>query len=599
MQLDRQRAPGAVRCYRFGELVVDMQQRRLFVGGRERRLSRRAFDLLAVLCRAPRRAIARDELHEALWPGGQVVSDEALTQAVFRLRAVLGPEADRIVTLRGVGIRFDADVDTDFGVGPIEADATPEVPGAAATDTPAGQAATPTRPSVPAARVRGWRVGVLTMAAVIALATFSAFRHYRAEAIVDAGYALLVNDVHAARADTVRLLAEAVRHDNAGDRPRARAVLEALHESDERTPWPALMLGMWAVGQGDPHAAADWLERSRARAAPLRDPYLATMLRYAEAEQAGSPEDIIRHAGAVLDLRPGAWRMRLARAHLLHYQGMREPALAEIARIDVRALGDRKLEAALADRAAYGDVEGAQAALERVPRSTDAAAWHYLAGRLAWTRGDGTAARAEWAQAVEQARRGGRKDIAARARADMGVAAMLAGERTTAISLLEAARVSMDEARWSKDEADVTLVLAQLHALGGDAAKAVAEFRRARDAVRAGAGAAMMATHVSLVGARLFPDALPGFTPPPDPAADALRAARGAWRRGDLDAARAAWQTAVQRGALERTLADETRLLAAELGLPVAPERAFDPPYAPRAGVAARLFLPGASIASD
>lgn len=583
MQVDRVRAAQSVRCYRFGNVTVETQERRLLIDGRERQLTRRAFDLLLILCRSPRRVLPRDELHAALWPGGQVVSDEALTQAVFRVRAVLGAEAERIVTLRGVGIRFDADVSSEPAAdGPSAA--MPALPDAPEPCPPAASDAPPRR--------RGRVVAaVVLVALLLALATLGTRWLARPDAMIDSGYGIAREDVHAAQADTPRLLAEAIRYDNAGDRPRGRALLEALHDSDTRTPWPSLLLGLWAVGAGDPRVAEDWLARARDRVAPLRDVYMNAMLRYSEAEQAGIPEDIIRHAGAVLDLHGDAWRMRLARAHLRNYQGLREAALAEISRINVPALGNRKLESALADRASYGDVAGARAVLQRLPRTTDAAAWDYLAGRIAWSEGNGAEARAAWLRAAAEAKKNGRSDIGTRAEGDAGVAAMLAGDAAAAVAHLEAARIGMAEAGWVKDEVDVTLVIAQLHALAGNAVAARGEFERALAACRRGGGGEMMRTHAALVGARLYPGQDTDLAPAADSAAAALLAARQARNRGDHAAARDVLRAAMQRGALERTLADEARLLAAELNLPVAPERAFDPPYAPRSGIVPRLDL--------
>src|SRR5690606_210961 len=158
---------------------------------------------------------------------------------------------------------------------------------------------------------------------------------------------------------------------------------------------------------------------------------------------------------------------------------LREAALAEIQRIEVHELGDRKLESALADRASYGDVAGARAALEALPRTADAAAWEYLAGRIAWSLGDPAAARAAWERAVVEARRDGRGDLGARAQSDAGLAAMLAGDTDAAIAHFERARVGMAEARWVKDEVDVTLLLAQLRARDGDLDAARREFERA------------------------------------------------------------------------------------------------------------------------
>ncbi|WP_300619193.1 hypothetical protein, partial [Dokdonella sp.] len=268
-------------------------------------------------------------------------------------------------------------------------------------------------------------------------------------------------------------------------------------------------------------------------------------------------------------------------------------ALVEFQPIDVRELGDRTLESALADRASYGDVAGARAALEALPRTADAAAWEYLAGRIAWSLGDAAGARAAWERAVVEAKKNGRSDIGARAQSDAGLATMLAGDTAAAIAHLERARVGMAEARWVKDEVDVTLLLAQLRARDGDMDAARREFERAVAACERDSGGAMMRMHTVLVGARLFPERPTGLRLAPDSAAEALLLARQALARGDPTVAREALTVAEQRGALDRTLADEARLLAAELGLPVAPERPIDPPYAPRSGVFPRLLLPG------
>ena len=46
-------------------------------------------------------------LTQALWPGGQIISDEALTPVIFRARSALGPYVAHLRTVRGVGVRLD------------------------------------------------------------------------------------------------------------------------------------------------------------------------------------------------------------------------------------------------------------------------------------------------------------------------------------------------------------------------------------------------------------------------------------------------------------------------------------------------------------
>lgn len=598
--------------YRFDDVVIEPHGRRVFVGGRERNASLRAFNLLQILCEQPGRVLTRDELSDRLWPGGQIVSDEALTQAIFRARAVLGPQGERIVTVRGMGIRFDAAVEreTDGSAPSVPAPAQAQGPAfadaegipAVAAPVPVSDVASPhpaadrrhANALVAVARFRAPLRIVLVLVPLVLLAWW--FWPQRGPEPIDAGYGITDADVHALHADSARLLGEAIAHDNGGDRARARALLEALDDSDARTPWPALLLGLWAGGgSGDVHTAEGWLARARERAAPLRDRYVSAMLRYVEAENDGTPQDVIRYAGAVLDLRPDAWRMRLARAHLKNFQGMREAALAEIRDIRIDGLGNRKLEMTLADRASLGDVEGAQAVLDGLPRTTDAAAWEYLAGRIAWSRGDAAAARAAWERAAVAAQKNGRYDIGNLAQAYAGFVAMLAGDHASAVAHFERARVGAGETGEFATNVDLSLLLAQMYALDGKAGIARVEFERAA-ALATDSGGELMAMQTALVGARLFPAHELTLVTDRRAAAQALLAARRARAVGDDETARCDLATAQQRGILDLGYADEARLLAAELGMPVAAEKRLDPLHPPLSAVAARLFL--AALAS-
>ncbi len=94
-------------CYRFGQVVVDLERAQVTVGGEEVRCAPLVFRLLAVLCEAKGRVVSRSSLLERLWPDTVVSFDESLKQVVRKLRAVLGPDGDRVVTVRGVGLRLD------------------------------------------------------------------------------------------------------------------------------------------------------------------------------------------------------------------------------------------------------------------------------------------------------------------------------------------------------------------------------------------------------------------------------------------------------------------------------------------------------------
>ena len=75
-------------------------------------LEPKCFELLNVLLEARDRAVSKEALFEAVWPG-VFVTDASLSTAVKQLRAALGDDGARqsiIKTVRGVGFRFVADV---------------------------------------------------------------------------------------------------------------------------------------------------------------------------------------------------------------------------------------------------------------------------------------------------------------------------------------------------------------------------------------------------------------------------------------------------------------------------------------------------------
>jgi two-component system, OmpR family, response regulator RegX3 len=96
----------------FGQVTVDFVRRGVTNRGVPTHLSRREFDLLAVLLTPARRVRTRDELIDLLWPDSYLSDSRTLDTHIHRLRAKLEPDpADPqfIVTVRGVGFRIDPD----------------------------------------------------------------------------------------------------------------------------------------------------------------------------------------------------------------------------------------------------------------------------------------------------------------------------------------------------------------------------------------------------------------------------------------------------------------------------------------------------------
>jgi DNA-binding response OmpR family regulator len=94
-----------------GELRVDEARHAVTIGGRPVELTAKEFGLLAALMRADGRVLGREQLLETVWGYANAAEIESRTVDVHvrRLRAKLGPEARRIVTVKAVGYRFDAE----------------------------------------------------------------------------------------------------------------------------------------------------------------------------------------------------------------------------------------------------------------------------------------------------------------------------------------------------------------------------------------------------------------------------------------------------------------------------------------------------------
>ena len=90
----------------FGDLVIDLQGRRVTRGGEPVELTRTEFDLLATLAAHPTMVFTRRQLLDQVWGDGWFGDDHVVDVHVAHLRAKLGDDAagpGYIRTVRGVG----------------------------------------------------------------------------------------------------------------------------------------------------------------------------------------------------------------------------------------------------------------------------------------------------------------------------------------------------------------------------------------------------------------------------------------------------------------------------------------------------------------
>ncbi len=92
---------------RIDGLTVDFTARRVTVDGQELDLSPKEYDLLFYMVRNRGIALSREKLISDVWGYDFFGDDRTLDTHIKLLRRQLGPYADRITTLRGVGYRFE------------------------------------------------------------------------------------------------------------------------------------------------------------------------------------------------------------------------------------------------------------------------------------------------------------------------------------------------------------------------------------------------------------------------------------------------------------------------------------------------------------
>jgi two-component system, OmpR family, response regulator ResD len=94
---------------RFDGLEIDARARRVTVGGEERTLSVREFDLLEFLASHPGQVFSREQLMDRVWEPAFEGDPGTVTVHVRRLRTKIEPDPERprfIQTVWGVGYRF-------------------------------------------------------------------------------------------------------------------------------------------------------------------------------------------------------------------------------------------------------------------------------------------------------------------------------------------------------------------------------------------------------------------------------------------------------------------------------------------------------------
>ena len=94
---------------RLGGLVLDPREHTVTAGGKPVQLTLKEFDLLRTFLEKPGHAFTREQLMSIIWGSDFIGETRTVDVHVGTLRTKLGPQGDRIRTVRGVGYRLEND----------------------------------------------------------------------------------------------------------------------------------------------------------------------------------------------------------------------------------------------------------------------------------------------------------------------------------------------------------------------------------------------------------------------------------------------------------------------------------------------------------
>ncbi len=90
-----------------GGIFIDLTARRVTVDGRPVSLTPKEFDLLVLLSGHPNVVFSRKKILDVVWGGELPEATRTLDTHIKQVRHAIAPYSDLIVTLRGIGYRFE------------------------------------------------------------------------------------------------------------------------------------------------------------------------------------------------------------------------------------------------------------------------------------------------------------------------------------------------------------------------------------------------------------------------------------------------------------------------------------------------------------
>jgi hypothetical protein len=390
------------------------------------------------------------------------------------------------------------------------------------------------------------------------------------------GFAVHVRDFGPISNAGVRTIADALEREGDSDRATATHLLETLIDSEPRSAAAPFLLLYFLGGSIRAQSLPVWEKTFDTRLPPSATPYMQLMARWVRDDELPLSSKL-ELLNAMLKLEPSAWRVRLARAHVLLDFARYDQTLADLREIPLSKTDPRARMVILSDRASLGDTDAAEHEVQTMAaRAPGAAA--YVHGRIAMARGDWAGAQASFETAGVAAEREVLAGMLYRAWLLAAVASAQQSDWIHADDLTKAAVRAATEHNLPELLADADALEGYVQHRMGHAEARDALWNRAADSLQP-AQRADLQTRLWLVRARIDPVGAAARVPnvENDAPLAALVAARKSWLDCNNDIAAQRLVDAEQAGVDQGYLADDADLLRQDLGLarhaPPAPPR--------------------------
>ena len=100
-------APAEQETVAFEGLGMDLRRKVCTLDGKELALTKKEFEILALLLAHPRAILSREEILRRIWSDEVIVLDRTVDVNITRLRRKIGPYGEHIVTRLGYGYGFE------------------------------------------------------------------------------------------------------------------------------------------------------------------------------------------------------------------------------------------------------------------------------------------------------------------------------------------------------------------------------------------------------------------------------------------------------------------------------------------------------------